>query len=159
MKSSKNNSAGGPFLKKKRSSRSEYSGARAQQFSCKYSKMLNNSSLTCACGRKFVTTRSLRYHVRSCNSMTCCGRRYANAQLLRRHNSIAHCENENVNVTIKTLSCKFCGKDNFTSARGRDAHTNRFCKRNPNSYLNLENSELKSSSSTKEEKHAKKTTM
>ena len=100
--------------------------------------------------------RSLMYHVRSCNYMTCCGRRYANAQLLRRHKSIAHCDNVNVNVTVKTLSCKFCGKDNFTSARGRDAHTNRFCKRNPNSYLNLKNSELKSSSSTKEEKHAKK---
>ena len=138
MKSPLNNSAGGPFLKKKRSSRSEYSGARAQQFSCIYSKMLNNSSsLTCACGRTFATTRDLRYHVRSCNSMTCCGRRYANAQLLRRHKSIAHCDNESVNVTVKTLKCKFCGKDDFTSARGRDAHTNRFCKRNPNSYLNV----------------------
>ena len=111
MKSKTKNPAGGRFQDKKASLCSGSRGAQAQQFSGYYSKMLNKSSgLACACGAKFNSKRSMRYHARECHKMRCCGRYYPNIPDLRKHKDTAHNNPTPVDEKVVKPRCRFCGK-------------------------------------------------
>ena len=105
-----------------------------QNLSAKYYKMLNRPALdTCACGAEFPIHRNLFYHVRSCESMVCCGRRFRNTPTLRTHFIEAH--NESLPEDEKKIAhpeCKFCGKSDFRSVLGRDKHVRHCYKNNHN---------------------------
>ena len=93
--------------------------------------MLNKSSrLACACGVKFETERSMRYHARDCPSMSCCGRYNSNLSKLREHIDTAHNNQIPVDVRIQKPRCQFCGKNDFKTTTGRDSHTNYYCPKN-----------------------------
>ena len=131
MKSLTNNSAGGAFQGKKRSLHIKLGGVHVQNLSGKYFEMLNRPDLhTCACGDKFPNPRNMRYHVRSCESMMCCDRRFHNTAVLLSHIIEAHSDNLHRGVKIAHPSCKFCGKSDVRSVLGRDKHVRQCIKNN-----------------------------
>ena len=137
MKSTKENSAGGRLQGKKASLCSGSRGAQAQQFSGYLSNMLNKcSGRVCACGAKFDSERSMRYHARKCPKMSCCGRYYSNISSLRIHIDTAHNNPTPVDEKVEKPRCIFCNKNDFKTPSGRDLHSNYHCKKNPLLLLN-----------------------
>ena len=129
-------SAGGRLQGKKASLCSGSRGAQAQQFSGFYSNMMNKcSGRVCACGVRFNSERSMRYHARKCPEMSCCGRYYSNISDLRKHKDTAHNNPIPVDEKVENPQCQFCGKNDFITPTGRDRHSNYYCSKNPHLFL------------------------
>ena len=136
MKSITKKSAGGRLQGKKASLCSGSRGAQAQQFSGFYSNMMYKcSGRVCACGAKFNSERSMRYHARKCPKMSCCGRYYPNISDLRKHIDTAHNNPIPVDEKVVNPRCQFCGKNDFITPSGRDRHSNYYCTKNPHLFL------------------------
>ena len=127
-----NNSSGGRTLNKTLPRTSLRGAVRAQQISRKLLKMLyKGTDLACECGESFPTTRSLRYHMKYCEKMVCCDRRFTNVGTMRTHIAYTHDFRPLPSEITLLPKCRFCGNE-FKSAKGRDQHVSKYCKANPN---------------------------
>ena len=110
--------------------------------------MLYATGKTCVCGTQFPDDRAFRVHKRKCASLFCCGRQISDIIAYRKHRKVCHLHTSDQNSALRDkivendnnspppsihthipsqFTCKFCKRDNFKSARGRDYHLG-FCK-------------------------------